>query len=92
LGDKCLSKGKKIEIRENNVKGKKKQTTINFNGKANGNIKDTKRVLQKVCACGGTSDENTIMLQGWHSQKVKDTLAELGFNINDIEMISRPVP
>jgi translation initiation factor 1 (eIF-1/SUI1) len=87
-----LCKGKKIEIRENNVKWKKKQTTINFNGKANGNIKDTRSVLQKVCACGGTCDENTIMLQGWQGQKVKDTLVELGFNVNDIEMIPRSVP
>jgi len=89
-GDECLRRGKKVKIRESSIKLGKRQTTIVFNGTENGNIKDIKRTLQSVCACGGKCDENTIMLQGWHAEKAMAMLIGLGFDENEIEIMPKP--
>lgn len=36
--------------------------------------------LKGACACGGTSKNGTIELQGDHKQKVKQVLERMGFN------------
>ncbi len=36
--------------------------------------------LKGACACGGTSKNGTIELQGDHKQKVKQVLTKMGFN------------
>jgi translation initiation factor 1 len=36
--------------------------------------------LKAACACGGTSKNGTIELQGDHKQKVKQVLEKMGFN------------
>lgn len=43
------------------------------------NIKDLAKKLKSKLACGGTSKEGTIELQGDHKKRVKEELEKLGF-------------
>lgn len=42
--------------------------------------------LKAFCACGGTSKNNQILLQGDHRDKTKDRLIALGFSEANIEV------
>jgi len=42
-------------------------------------LKDLAKKLKNMLACGGTSKEGKIELQGEHRQKVKEELTKLGF-------------
>ena len=42
--------------------------------------------LKTHCACGGTSKNNAIILQGDHREKVKRVLTEYGFPEASIEL------
>ncbi|MDQ1280665.1 MAG: translation initiation factor 1 [Thermoproteota archaeon] len=42
--------------------------------------------LKTLCACGGTSKSNQIMLQGDHRGRMKQFLTELGFPGENIEV------
>ena len=42
--------------------------------------------LKTACACGGTSKNNVIVLQGDHREKVKKLLVERGFPEKVIEL------
>ena len=48
-------------------------------------IKNVAKTLKNELACGGTTKENEIELQGNHSRKVKPILVSLGFDENAIE-------
>jgi translation initiation factor 1 len=50
------------------------------------NIKDIAKKLKNKFACGGTSKDNTIELQGDHRQKAKEELIALGFASESIEI------
>jgi translation initiation factor 1 len=50
------------------------------------NIKDLAKKLKSELACGGTSKDGRIELQGRHRQHVKDVLIELGFSPEMIDM------
>lgn len=43
------------------------------------NIKDVAKKLKGVFACGGTSKDGIIELQGDHRARIKDELVKLGF-------------
>ncbi|MEM2918917.1 MAG: translation initiation factor [Candidatus Altiarchaeota archaeon] len=43
--------------------------------------------LKKKLACGGTSKNGQIELQGDHSHKVKDVLVSIGFSENSISVL-----
>ena len=43
------------------------------------NIKDIAKKLKSILACGGTTKNNTIELQGNHKYKIKNELIKLGF-------------
>lgn len=43
--------------------------------------------LKKKLACGGTSKNGQIELQGDHSHKVKDVLVNIGFSENSISVL-----
>ena len=44
------------------------------------NIKDLAKKLKSELACGGTSKDGRIELQGHHKHRVKDVLIGLGFS------------
>ncbi len=47
---------------------------------SNIDIKDLCTTLKTKCACGGTSKDGKIELQGEHKNKVKKILIDLGFS------------
>ncbi|MBI2673351.1 stress response translation initiation inhibitor YciH [Candidatus Woesearchaeota archaeon] len=50
------------------------------------NLKDLAKSLKSKLACGGTSKEGTIELQGSHGSKVREELIKLGFAPDTIEI------
>ncbi len=63
--------------------GKLATTVEGLDGKTI-DIKDLAKKLKTKLACGGTSKNNIIELQGSHVEKVKNELIKLGFNENSI--------
>ena len=53
------------------------------------NIKDVEKRLKRELACGGTSKNGRVELQGNHATKVKDILVNYGFAPNTIEVRPR---
>ncbi len=56
-----------------------------FDGKTI-NIKDLGKQLKSKLACGGTSKDKTIELQGNHMERVKQFLIEEGFSPGSIKI------
>ena len=50
------------------------------------NLGDLGAKLKTHCACGGTSKEGLIMLQGDHHGRVKKLLVQFGFPESSIEI------
>src|SRR5438093_11115353 len=50
------------------------------------NLQDLATKLKTYCACGGTSKNNAIILQGDHRDKVKKVLVGAGFPEASIEL------
>lgn len=50
------------------------------------NMKDLTKDLKSKLACGGTSKEGRIELQGNHKARVKDVLVGMGFSPEMIDM------
>jgi translation initiation factor 1 len=49
-------------------------------------IKELTKKLKSKFACGGTTKEGRIELQGNHKQKVRDVLLEAGFTPDTIDI------
>jgi len=49
-------------------------------------LKELTKKLKSKLACGGTTKEGRIELQGDHKARVKDVLVEMGFSPNMIDM------
>jgi len=49
-------------------------------------LSDLATKLKTYCACGGTSKNNSIILQGDHRDKVKKVLVGYGFPEASIEL------
>ncbi|MCD6547446.1 MAG: stress response translation initiation inhibitor YciH [Nanoarchaeota archaeon] len=49
-------------------------------------VKDLTKKLKSALACGGTSKDNVIELQGDHKQKVKEILVKFGFAEDQIDV------
>lgn len=47
-------------------------------------VKKIAKALKNELACGGTSKDNIIELQGDHTRKIKDLLVEQGFEEESI--------
>ncbi len=48
-------------------------------------IKKIAKSLKNELACGGTSKEGVIELQGDHTKRIKELLVKLGFDENSID-------
>jgi translation initiation factor 1 len=49
-------------------------------------LKELTKKLKSKLACGGTTKEGRIELQGDHKTRVKDVLVEMGFSSDMIDM------
>jgi len=49
------------------------------------NLKELASMMKNHCACGGTTKNNMIILQGDHRSKVKAILVQRGFPEQNIE-------
>jgi len=49
-------------------------------------LEKTAKVLKTKLACGGSSKEGFIVLQGDHKMKVKNILASMGYNEKSIDV------
>jgi translation initiation factor 1 len=49
-------------------------------------LKELTKKLKSKLACGGTTKEGHIELQGDHKARVKDVLVEMGFSADMIDM------
>lgn len=50
------------------------------------NIKELTKSLKSKLACGGTSKEGRIELQGNHKARVREVLVGMGFSLEMIDM------
>jgi len=49
-------------------------------------LKELTKKLKSKLACGGTTKEGRIELQGYHKARVKDVLVEMGFSPDMIDI------
>jgi translation initiation factor 1 len=61
-----------------------KLTTLVSGFDKNVDIKEITKELKKKLACGGTTKQNVIELQGDHTKKIKEILIDLGFKKENI--------
>lgn len=76
----------KIEVRLVKRKFGKLITTIEGINDKSIDLKELAKKLKSKLACGGTTKDGVIELQGNHAQKVKKILVELGFSQNTITL------
>lgn len=50
------------------------------------NLKDIAKKLKSLFACGGTTKQGIIELQGDHRNKIKGALVQVGFDPSSIEI------
>ena len=74
----------KIQVMIERRKYKKKYTIIK--GLSGIDLEDLTKKLKAKFACGGTTKEGQIELQGDHKMKAKDVLVEMGFPKEMIEI------
>jgi len=77
----------KIRVRTDKRKWGRLVTILEFSGMANVNLNDVARKLKTKAACGGTVDGNVIELQGNHTYQVRNWLKDIGFDVNNIQVM-----
>ncbi|MFA6889009.1 MAG: stress response translation initiation inhibitor YciH [Candidatus Woesearchaeota archaeon] len=77
----------KITIYIERKKFGKKYTVVEGIDTKEIDIKDIAKELKSKLACGGTTKDGVIELQGEHAQKIMQYLVELGFAPETIEVI-----
>ena len=85
----CKEIGKeqqRIRVRLETRKWGKPTTIIEGVNDKNANLSGLTQKLKTICACGGTSKNAQIMLQGDHRQKVHNYLLDTGYNPDNIEL------
>ena len=75
-----------IIIRLETRRFKKKGTMIEGLDPKINNLEKVAKELKSKYACGGTAKEGYIFLQGDHRETIKDTLVNLGFAADTIEL------
>jgi len=76
----------RIRIRLETRKWGKKYTIIDGIDSKEMKLSRLATTLKSKCACGGTAKNDQILLQGDHRDVVKETLIELGFPSENIEV------
>lgn len=76
----------KIVVQNEKKRFGKVYTTVSGIDNKEVDLKQVGKKLKSAFACGGTTKNNRIELQGDHKQKVKKILIELGFAPETIEV------
>ena len=76
----------KIVVRLEERRFKKKGTMIEGLDSKLNDLEGTLSELKRKYACGGTTKDNYIFLQGDHRYTMKETLVKLGFSESSIEV------
>lgn len=76
----------KIEVRVQNRRFGKMVTIVNGLSTKDVNVEDVTKKLKNKLACGGTSKEGTIELQGDHRKRIKPALTDMGFPETSIDV------
>jgi translation initiation factor 1 len=74
----------KIRIRLETRKFGRTTTILDGINDKNTNLADIAQKLKGVCACGGSSKNGQILLQGDHREKIRQYLLELGYSDKNI--------
>lgn len=82
--DEMTKEGQRIRVRSDKRRYGKVVTIID--GFKDVDVDKIARDLKKRLACGGTSKNDKIELQGDHTHKMKDILIEMGFSGNMIDI------
>ncbi|MBS3060782.1 MAG: stress response translation initiation inhibitor YciH [DPANN group archaeon] len=77
--------GQKIRVTSETRRFKKNYTIISGFDE-NTDLQQIGKELKQKLACGGTTKNNRIELQGEHKQKVKKALIEMGYTNDQIDM------
>ena len=75
-----------IIIRLETRRFRKKGTMIEGLDPKINNLESVAKQLKKKYACGGTAKNDYVFLQGDHRETIKDTLIQLGFSGETIEL------
>lgn len=80
--------GQKIEVKTSERRFGKVMTVISGLDDQDLDVGDLESKLKSKLACGGTSKDGKIELQGDHMRRIEDVLVELGFDREAIEVKS----
>ena len=76
----------RIRIRLETRKWGKPTTIIEGLTERNSDLSSLAQKLKGFCACGGTSKNSQIMLQGDHRERVRQYLIKFGYPLENIEL------
>jgi translation initiation factor 1 len=76
----------RIRIRLETRKFGRPSTIIDGIDDKNANLPSIAQKLKSYCACGGTSKNGLVMLQGDHRDRVKEFLIKTGYPEENIEL------
>jgi translation initiation factor 1 len=76
----------RIRIRLETRKFGRPSTIVDGMEDRNSNLAVMAQKLKSFCACGGTSKNGQIMLQGDHRERVRDYLIKMGYPEENIEL------
>ncbi len=82
--DEMTKEGQRIRVRSDKRRYGKVVTIVD--GFKDVDVDKIAKDLKKRLACGGTSKNDKIELQGDHTHKMKDILIEMGFSGNMIDI------
>ena len=82
----ALDKQGAAKIKVYTTKKKFRKLVTIIEGIDKSQLQQTTKELKHKLACGGTSKEGMIILQGNHKRKVKDALKRLGYPEDNIEV------
>jgi translation initiation factor 1 len=76
----------RIRIRLETRKFGRPSTIVDGIEDRNSNLANIAQKLKNFCACGGTSKNGQIMLQGDHRERVREYLIKIGYPEENIEL------
>jgi len=76
----------RIRIRLETRKFGRANTIVDGMDDRNSNLAHLAQKLKSFCACGGTSKNGQIMLQGDHRDRVREFLIKMGYPEENIEL------